>query len=156
MPRKISLICGIDNHSFLLDFKILLLTPKSFDREGISASGEATMSEFKGSKNRDEWSTKQVAIFGVSGYGREVMPLVYGNSCHVPEPFKLVFADDESRCAVLNGQEVLTYADWLAQPASSRYVSVASSQYSQFVKILLSDARVMAYFFMEVRRKWLN
>ncbi|CAM4283926.1 MULTISPECIES: sugar transferase [Pseudoalteromonas] len=43
----------VDNQSFLLDFKILLLTVKKvFVREGISAEGEATMSLFKGSDNK--------------------------------------------------------------------------------------------------------
>lgn len=40
----------VDQHSFLLDIKILLLTiQKVIKREGISANGEATMSKFKGS-----------------------------------------------------------------------------------------------------------
>lgn len=40
----------VDNHSFWLDFKILLLTVrKVFVREGISAAGEATMPKFTGS-----------------------------------------------------------------------------------------------------------
>lgn len=39
----------VDNQSFCLDLKILLLTIKKvFVREGISASGEATMSKFTG------------------------------------------------------------------------------------------------------------
>lgn len=39
----------VDNQSFWLDLKILLLTVKKvFSREGISASGEATMSKFTG------------------------------------------------------------------------------------------------------------
>lgn len=39
----------VDNHSFWLDLKILLLTVKKvFIREGISASGEVTMSKFTG------------------------------------------------------------------------------------------------------------
>jgi lipopolysaccharide/colanic/teichoic acid biosynthesis glycosyltransferase len=39
----------VDNQSFLLDIKILLLTIKKvFVREGISADGEATMSKFRG------------------------------------------------------------------------------------------------------------
>lgn len=42
----------VDNHSFLLDIKILLLTVKKvFFRDGISAAGEATMPKFKGNKN---------------------------------------------------------------------------------------------------------
>jgi lipopolysaccharide/colanic/teichoic acid biosynthesis glycosyltransferase len=44
----------VDNQSFMLDLKILLLTIKKvFMREGISAEGEATMSKFRGSK-KDE------------------------------------------------------------------------------------------------------
>lgn len=42
----------VDNRSFGLDIKILLLTVKKvFIKEGISAEGEATMSKFTGSKN---------------------------------------------------------------------------------------------------------
>lgn len=42
----------VDNRSFWLDIKILLLTVKKvFIKEGISAEGEATMSKFTGSKN---------------------------------------------------------------------------------------------------------
>lgn len=40
----------VENQSIWLDFKILILTVKKvFIKEGISAVGEATMSEFKGS-----------------------------------------------------------------------------------------------------------
>ncbi|EHH2485702.1 sugar transferase [Vibrio vulnificus] len=42
----------VDNRSFWLDFKILLLTVKKvLIKEGISAQGEATMPSFKGNKN---------------------------------------------------------------------------------------------------------
>lgn len=42
----------VDNKSFLLDLKILILTVKKvFVREGISADGEVTMSAFKGTKH---------------------------------------------------------------------------------------------------------
>ena len=42
----------VDNQSFWLDIKILLLTIKKvFFREGISAEGEATIQAFKGSEN---------------------------------------------------------------------------------------------------------
>ncbi len=41
----------VENQSFMLDIKILLLTIKKvFIKEGISAAGEATMPRFKGSK----------------------------------------------------------------------------------------------------------
>ena len=42
----------VDNQSFLLDMKILLLTVKKvFVREGISADGHVTIEPFKGSNN---------------------------------------------------------------------------------------------------------
>lgn len=42
----------VDNQSFLLDLKILLLTVKKvFIREGISADGHVTIEPFKGSNN---------------------------------------------------------------------------------------------------------
>ena len=41
-----------ENQSFWLDVKILLLTVKKvLEKDGISASGEATMTKFTGSKN---------------------------------------------------------------------------------------------------------
>lgn len=44
----------VDNQSFWLDLKILLLTVKKvFVREGISAAGEATMPKFTGSSSAD-------------------------------------------------------------------------------------------------------
>jgi lipopolysaccharide/colanic/teichoic acid biosynthesis glycosyltransferase len=44
----------VDNQSFWLDIKILLLTVKKvFVREGISSSDHVTMPEFKGSENED-------------------------------------------------------------------------------------------------------
>jgi lipopolysaccharide/colanic/teichoic acid biosynthesis glycosyltransferase len=44
----------VDNQSFWLDLKILLMTVKKvFVREGISATGEATMPKFVGSNSRE-------------------------------------------------------------------------------------------------------
>lgn len=43
----------VDNHSILLDLKIIALTVKKvFSRDGISAQGEATMPRFRGSDSR--------------------------------------------------------------------------------------------------------
>ncbi len=45
----------------------------------------------------------------------------------------LVFVDDHPPAPVVNGQRVLTYAQWLAEPASSRHmnVAIANSQVRQ-------------------------
>ncbi len=66
------------------------------------------------------------AVYGASGFGREVMPLAreqlqrqgLGNA-------QLVFIDDNSQAQQVNGQRVLRYADFLACPAKDRYVALA-------------------------------
>lgn len=70
---------------------------------------------------------KRFAIFGASGYGREVMPLVRQQlqADLAAGSADLVFVDDQPSATVMNGQRVLTYAQWLAEPASSRHMNVA-------------------------------
>ena len=68
---------------------------------------------------------EQVAIFGASGCGRGVMPLARKQWANSGEPYRLVFVDDNPPAAECNGHKVLTYAEWLAQPASSRHVNIA-------------------------------
>ena len=70
---------------------------------------------------------KRFAIFGASGCGRSVLPLVRQQlqvdlaACDAD----LVFVDDHPPAPVVNGQRVLTYAQWLSEPASSRHMNVA-------------------------------
>lgn len=68
---------------------------------------------------------KQVAIFGASGCGRGVMPLARQQWAASSQPHHLVFVDDNLAGTECNGHPVLTYADWLALPASSRYINIA-------------------------------
>lgn len=68
---------------------------------------------------------KQIAIFGVSGFGREVMPLARDQWTRSGEPHQLSFVDDHPPASEYNGHQVFTYAEWLAQPASSRYINIA-------------------------------
>jgi sugar O-acyltransferase (sialic acid O-acetyltransferase NeuD family) len=70
---------------------------------------------------------KRFAIFGASGCGCGVLPLVREQlqsdlSAGVAD---LVFVDDQPSASVMNGQRVLTYAEWLSEPASSRHMNVA-------------------------------
>jgi sugar O-acyltransferase (sialic acid O-acetyltransferase NeuD family) len=65
------------------------------------------------------------AVFGASGFGREVMPLARQHLQGMAEPWELVFVDDHPPAAQLNGHRVLTYAQWLAEPASARHISLA-------------------------------
>ena len=69
---------------------------------------------------------KQFAIFGASGFGREVLPLARQQLQLSEEmPWELVFVDDQPPAPELNGHRVLTYAQWLAEPAVSRHISLA-------------------------------
>ena len=66
------------------------------------------------------------AVYGASGYGREVMPLArqqLGQAGVAPE--RLVFVDDTPGPAQLNGQRLLTYAQFLAEPAAARHAVLA-------------------------------
>ena len=70
---------------------------------------------------------KRFAIFGASGCGRGVLPLVRQRllATLAVGDADLVFVDDNPPAPVVNGQRVLTYAQWLSEPASSHYINVA-------------------------------
>ena len=95
---------------------------------------------------------KRFAIFGASGCGRGVLPLVRkqlqlelaAGLCD------LVFVDDRPPAPVVNEMPVLTYAQWLSQPAISRHINVAiasSQMRSQLVQRCVADG----VHFFEVR-----
>ena len=68
---------------------------------------------------------KQVAIFGVSGCGRGVMPLARDQWAASGEPHSLVFVDDHPTAAECNGHPVMTYNEWVALSATSRHINIA-------------------------------
>ncbi len=68
---------------------------------------------------------KQVAIFGVSGCGRGVMPLARDQWAASGEPHSLVFVDDHPTAAECNGHPVMTYTEWMALSATSRHINIA-------------------------------
>lgn len=68
---------------------------------------------------------QQIAIFGVSGFGREVIPLVHSQLKKMNEPYQLVFVDDNPPAAECNGYQVLKYSQWLNLPAKTRHISIA-------------------------------
>jgi sugar O-acyltransferase (sialic acid O-acetyltransferase NeuD family) len=53
------------------------------------------------------------------------MPLARQQWATSGEEHQLVFVDDQPSAAKCNGHRVLTYAEWLAQPASSRHINIA-------------------------------
>lgn len=69
---------------------------------------------------------KRFAIFGASGFGREVMP-VLRRQLELTQTglWDLVFVDDAPTATNLNGHRVLTYTQWLEEPSESRSISLA-------------------------------
>lgn len=68
---------------------------------------------------------RQVGIFGASGCGRGVMPFARQQWSLRDPSAQLVFIDDQPAASVVNGHDVVTYAQWLARPAVSRHVNIA-------------------------------
>lgn len=70
---------------------------------------------------------KRYAIFGAGGCGRGVMPLARQQlqEAVLSGLADLVFVDDQPHSSTLNGHRVLTSAQWLAEPASSRHACIA-------------------------------
>ncbi len=93
---------------------------------------------------------KQVAIYGASGCGRGVLPLVREKLEVGEQDYRLVFVDDNSILKTINGHEVLTYAQWMSEPATSRHISIAIA--NSFVrKKLVEQCNIDGVNFLEVR-----
>ncbi|MDN5843868.1 MAG: acetyltransferase [Alcaligenaceae bacterium] len=66
------------------------------------------------------------AIYGASGFGREVLPLARASLANAGvDPERLVFIDDDPAVRQLNGHRVLGWQEFLAEPAKARAVSLA-------------------------------
>ncbi len=69
---------------------------------------------------------KRFAVFGASGCGRGVMPLLRQQLQRIETlPWDLVFVDDSPNNSQINGHSIHTYLEWLKQPADSRQVVLA-------------------------------
>jgi sugar O-acyltransferase (sialic acid O-acetyltransferase NeuD family) len=66
------------------------------------------------------------AVYGASGFGREVMPVLRAQlSAMGSDARDLVFIEDRPTRTEVNGHPVLTYEQWLGQPARTRHVAIA-------------------------------
>ncbi len=68
---------------------------------------------------------RQVAVFGASGCGRGLMPLVRHQLASSAEPYELVFVDDDPTAHIANGQPILTYRQWLQCTGDERQIAIA-------------------------------
>jgi sugar O-acyltransferase (sialic acid O-acetyltransferase NeuD family) len=66
------------------------------------------------------------AVYGASGYGREVMPLARAQLARLGiSAERLVFVDDKPEAVMVNGQRVLRYEEFLNEGASQRHAVLA-------------------------------
>ena len=68
---------------------------------------------------------KKIAIFGVSGFGREIMPLARQQLDASNESYDLVFVDDKPPSNECNGHRVINYDEWLKEPGEERLITFA-------------------------------
>jgi sugar O-acyltransferase (sialic acid O-acetyltransferase NeuD family) len=78
-----------------------------------------------------------IAVYGASGFGKEVMPLVQSLRLTQGETHQLVFVDDNPSASILNGYDVLTYSDFMKLPTKSRQINIAIA--NSKVRELLAD-----------------
>lgn len=64
-----------------------------------------------------------IGVYGASGFGREVMPLVRQNISQSDS--RIVFIDDNIPCGVVNNHEVITYKRFIEESADEKLISVA-------------------------------
>jgi sugar O-acyltransferase (sialic acid O-acetyltransferase NeuD family) len=94
---------------------------------------------------------KRYAIYGASGCGRGVMPLAKLQlEVSQDHDWDLVFLDDSVQTATLNGHKVMSYAQWLSEPAESRHVCVAIAN-GKIRERLVSQCIADEVSFFEVR-----
>jgi len=65
------------------------------------------------------------AVYGASGCGRGLLPVVRAELAARAEPASLVFVDDAAHGQTINGHVVLSYDALLASSSRPRYVNVA-------------------------------
>ena len=69
--------------------------------------------------------TKQlIGVYGASGFGKEVMPIVRQQLSDLPKD-SFVFIDDHQAGTVLNDYSVLSYADFINHPHVDKAVTIA-------------------------------
>lgn len=66
------------------------------------------------------------AVYGASGFGREIMPLARAQLSRIGvSPDRLYFIDDNPSASVINGQMALNYDEFIEIPAAQRYIAIA-------------------------------
>ena len=69
-------------------------------------------------------SDKLIGVYGASGFGKEVMPLVRAQFTELNKEY-FVFIDDGQANTDLNGYQVLSYADFINNSKTDKRVTIA-------------------------------
>lgn len=65
-------------------------------------------------------------VYGCGGCGRDIMPVLRQQLAHIATPHELVFIDDgQTAPDFVNGQRVLSWTEFLAEPAADRKATLA-------------------------------
>lgn len=67
---------------------------------------------------------KLIGVYGASGFGTQVMPLVKGQYAEL-EAQSLVFIDDATELASLMGHQILSYDEFVEHPTKHKEVTIA-------------------------------
>lgn len=79
--------------------------------------------------------TMLIGVYGASGFGKEVMPLVR-QQFPILAKENFIFIDDGKAGTHLNGYSVLTYTDFIKQPVSNKLVTIAIANSSVREKLV--------------------
>ena len=66
----------------------------------------------------------RIGIYGVGGFGREVLPLVRAQYAEVDNSSLIQFIDDNPTKSGVNGHDVLKYDDWLSQSSQNKSIVI--------------------------------
>ena len=90
--------------------------------------------------------SKIIGVYGASGFGIEVMPLIRIQYAHLNKQ-DFVFIDDDCKADKLNGYRILSYREFIKLPNKNKEVSIAianSKAREILVKKMLQDNILMA------------
>lgn len=78
----------------------------------------------KSNNNKDIVMNELIGVYGASGFGREVMPLVRKEYPHLRQE-SFVFVDDAEKLNNLNGYKVISYSSFLELEAQTKKITIA-------------------------------
>jgi sugar O-acyltransferase (sialic acid O-acetyltransferase NeuD family) len=87
------------------------------------------------------------AVYGASGFGREVMPLL---RAHVPAGAEAVFIDDNVDADRVNGHRVMNWEAFAAAPAPEKKVTIAIAN-SQVREVIVAKCLAAGVGFVDVK-----